>query len=342
MAMISRRTLSPAAGRMVIVALLLFALVVALGPGATGTARQATTPTPATSPAFDLLASWPKGVTLMAATELDLPSGSYEWHMTALTATDTLGDPIEVHRGVLIAVSGPVLVQINGTDVARVEQGAGLVLREGDEIRLQGEGVNPVDVETIELVRDTEFAPDDAPDQTVAITIPGGAYTHVLVNLPEELNDGSTAQEIIAGATRPGVSISHTEDEIPATLEPDRRYALWITALFPSGPGTSGTTTGGGSTPIPATTPTPPSSPVATITPTMPGSPTVTATWTPTVTPTETATGTPTDTPTATATATPTDTPTATATATPTEVPATATATPTEPPPTPTETPAPV
>ena len=220
MATISRRSLRPTLGRLIVVALLLLGVLVTFGPGAHGTTQQATPP--ATSPALALFTAWPPGVTLLAATELELTGDTYEWQVTALRATDAPGEVLDVHDGVLIAVSGPVLVQVNGTEVSRVAQGSALVLREGDQIRLLAETSQPVDVETVELAREADVAPDDTPDQTIPITLPGGTYTLVQANVPENLNEGTTPQQVIAGAIRPGVSISHTQDAIPATLAPGR------------------------------------------------------------------------------------------------------------------------
>ena len=275
------------------------------------------------SPALERARTWPDGIALMAATGLDLRAGEYEWQMTQLTAQETPGSEVIVEHGVLIAISGPVLVQVNGEDVVRVEQGRAMLLRQGDRILPVSETTTPVDVELVEIVRLADANPARTPDQAVPISITEGAYTLMLMDVPSELNDGATPQRLIEGATRPGVSIAHTENAIPAQLDPTVRYALWIAALFPNGqapaPTAGAPTTAAISVTASPTATIPTGSPTAMATATAPA--TTTATATTTVTATATATATPTNTPTATPSPTPTNTPTVTPSPTPTNTP---------------------
>jgi hypothetical protein len=343
--MTPRASFSPATRRAAVLTVVLVSLLVALGLRSLGIAQQPGT----TSPALERMATWPNGVDLLAATGLDLRQGEYQWQMTKVTAqgmsgaSAVPGSPLTVEHGVLIAISGPVLVQVNGKDVVRVERGGGMLLKQGDQIVPVSPDSAPVEAELVEIVRLADVSTARTPDQTVPISIPEGGYTLILMNVPSELNDGSTPQKLIDGAIRPGISIAHTDNAIPAQLDPIVRYALWITALFPTGevktpesgmvnvlPTRSAASPTAGS-PTAAASPTSTSTATATTTATATATETSTATDTPTATATATATvtPTPTDTPTVTPSPTPTDTPTVTPSPTPTDTP---TVTPTNPP----------
>jgi len=330
--MTPQASLSPATRRAAMIIVVLLSLGGALGLRSFGIAQQPGT----TSPALERMATWPDGVDLLAATGLDLRQGEYQWQMTKVTAqgmsgaSAPQGEPLTVEHGVLIAISGPVLVQVNGDDVVRVEQGGGLLLTQGDRIVPVSPDNAPVEAELVEIVRLADASTSRTPDQTVPVSIPEGGYTLILMNVPSEMNDGSTPQQLIEGAIRPGISIAHTDNAIPAQLDPMVRYALWITALFPTGevqtpesgmvnvlPTATTSASPFAGSPTAAASPTATSTATVTATPTETPTVTATPTDTPTATPTETPSPTPTDTPTVTPSPTPTDTPTATPTDTP-------------------------
>jgi hypothetical protein len=291
--------------------------------------------------------NWPEGAELLAARELDLPAGEYEWRVSQLTASRTDAASFEANPGFVLSILDPILVQTNEEETLRLTDGAGAVLFDNDRVVVNGEGAtSSSDVLIVELVGLSQ--PPSADSFPVGpLTVPAGSYTMVLVNLPADIANETTIEAVIRGSLRPGVSIAHDDSGIPAPVDPATQYARWIIALYPSGsrgPVSAPTVVTAGSSPVSSSTPA--ASPTATATATSPATPTYTPTWTPTVTPTftptwtPTVTPTPTDTPTATVTPTPTDTPTVTPTATPTSTPTnTPTSTPTDTPVPPTNTP---
>lgn len=285
--------------------------------------------------------SWPEGVQLLAGQVVELDEDQYQWRVSIAQATGPAGEPNESGRGVVLGVTGAVMVEVDGADVTRLDAGDALLVHDEAEVGVANAADEPSDYLTIELLPFAEDNTTDAGNLVGPIDVDEGIYALVLLNLPADDTTGTTAEQVIDGALRPGVSIAYTEDGIPGQLDPNTEYDRWILALFPLEVA---------STPeAPTIAPAPPTAPPATpsqSTPTMAATPTVTATVTPTATVTATATATltptadvsptPTDTPTVTPSPTPTDTPTATATVTPTDVPPTNTP---EPSPTPTETP---
>lgn len=288
--------------------------------------------------------TWPEGVELLAAQALTLPSGEYQWQITTLTAPTQDAEPTDVHRGVLIAVNGAVLVEINQEDTIRLNSGAALILHENDSIVTTSAEDGEADFLMIELVTSEDAEPGETGSLVGPLEVPEGGFLMVLLNLPTDVNNDETAQQVIQGALRPGVSISHNGEGIPETVVSGEEYERWIVGLYPyadangtvEGPepgGTSAESPALVTPPIqarpPAATSTP--TPTAVATPAATTTPTPTAAASPTATMTPTATDTPTATVTATATATATATVTPTATSTPTMIPPTPT-----PPPTPT------
>ncbi len=283
--------------------------------------------------------SWPEGVELLAGQVVELEEDQYQWRVSIAQATGPAGEPNETGQGVVIGVTGAVLVEVDGTDVTRLDAGDALLLHDEAEISVANAADEPSGYMTIELLPFAEDNTTDAGNLVGPIDVDEGVYALVLLNLPADDTTGTTAEQVIDGALRPGVSIAYTEDGIPGQLDPNTDYDRWILALFPLDVA---------STPVPPTNapaaptapPATPSQPTATTpaTPTMTPTEAPTATATATVTPTVDVSPTPTYTPTATVTVTPTFTPTATVTVTPTYTP---TATPTEVPPTNTPEPTP-
>ncbi len=302
----------------------------------------------ATTTALDR--AWPPGVQLLAASELDLDGGDWEWRVLTREAPGERGDPLPTGPGILIAVQGALLAQVNGTDTLRLEAGSALLLQDGDDVEIMG-AIGPDLVLPVFLLIDLhDDEGDDAEgDRIGPMRLATGRHTLVLLNLPADEADEGTLDAVMTDAVRPGVSIMHGDEGIPETPDPAIVYDRWVVALHPSDdvPAEAPPVTQrvGSDAPIqpllpdasPAGSPGNAATSTGTPTSTSTNTPTATATGTPTNTPTATATGTPTDTPTATPTFTPTDTPTATPTFTPTSTPTnTPTATPTS---TPTNTP---
>lgn len=282
--------------------------------------------------------SWPEGVQLLAGQVVELDEDQYQWRVSMGQATGPTGEPNESGRGVVLGVTGAVMVEVDGVDATRLDAGDALLVHDEDEVSVANAADEPSDYLTIELLPFAEDNTTDAGNLVGPIDVDEGLYALVLLNLPADDTTGTTAEQVIDGALRPGVSIAYTEDGIPGQLDPNTDYDRWILALFPLEVA---------STPVPPTiAPAAPTAPPATPSQSTPTAPPATPTMTPTVTPTATATvtptadvsPTPTDTPTVTPSPTATDTPTATATATatPTEVPPTNTP---EPSPTPTDVP---
>lgn len=269
--------------------------------------------------------TWPEGVELLAAQVFTLEEDEYQWRLALKTTETGPGRVEESGRGVIIAVTGTILVERNEEDFIRLESGAAMVLHEDDEIMVTGMGDDPADYLVIEFLPYAEDNTTDESNLVGPLEVSEGGYALVLLNLPADMTSEMAADQVIDGALRPGVSIAYTEEGIPERLEAGVEYDRWILALYPPADL---------STPVPPTSaPPPPPAPTATqapagtpaSTPTATEAPTATAT----MTPTATATATMAPTATATATATTAPTATATATATATEVPPTPTFTPT-------------
>ncbi|HEV2072564.1 MAG TPA: hypothetical protein VGR29_02885 [Thermomicrobiales bacterium] len=308
--MISQRSLSSTPERVIIVLLIILVALATYGGAAFGMNQEADSPSVVER-------EWPEGVELLAAQELDLEAGEYQWQITTLTAPAENAEPLEVRHGVLIALNGAILVGFDDDEVIRLNTGAALPLQDEDEeaeIAVTSAGDAPVEFLVVELVNLDDVEPDDTENEVGPLTVPEGAFTLVLVNLPAAVTDDTTAEQVIEDALRPGVLISHTDEGIPAEIVAGQEYDRWIVALYPS-------------TDSPTATPTPTVAPPQQQAPPRTTLPTATSTPTATVTPTATATAT--TTPTATATSTPTATATATATSTPTMVPPTNTPVPT-------------
>lgn len=309
--MTTHRSLSSVSARAITVVVLLLSSLAMFGGVALGRTQQA-------EPPSVLERTWPEGVELLAAQDLDLPAGEYQWQISTLTAPPEDAERLEVHPAILIAVSDAILVQINDVETIRLNSGAALPLQEDDEIVMTSAVDDPADYLLVELVNVDDVEPGDTENQVGPLTVPEGAFTMVLVNLPADATDTATAEEVIEEALRPGVLISHDDEGIPAEVVPGQEYDRWIVALYPSSDSAETPT------PTPTKAPAQQSVPSRTTQPTATFTPTATATATATSTPTATATAIPTVTATSTATAT------ATATATPTTMPtATATSTPT-------------
>lgn len=293
---------------MITVVVLLLSAVVLYGGVALGRSQQAEAPS-----AFER--TWPEGVELLAARELDLTAGEYQWRITRLTAPVEDAEALEVRPGVLVAVSGPILVQVNDVETIRLNTGAALPLDDNDEIVVLSADDEPVEYLVVDLMESADVESDDTQSLVGPLTVPEGEYAILLLNLPVDLTDDQAPGQAIEDALRPGILISYTDEGIPAEIVPGQEYDRWIVALYPSSGPAEAIQTTEVQDPLPSVIP-PTPQPTAT--------PTATATATPTATSTPTATATATSTPTATATATATVTPTATAT-----VAATATYTPT-------------
>lgn len=286
---------------------------------------------------------WPEGVDLLAAVELNLPGGGYDWQITVLTLDET-DTAFNARNGILVTASGTALVQVNGRETLRVERNDALAMFEGDRWQLRSADGERATVLVAELL--PEWAPRTDDDASIIgrLDVPAGDATMILVNLDKDRAVDTAQEEVMQDALRPGVSIRHDEAGIPDAPDPSTSYDRWVIALFAYGGGQPAPVpTQPPTTPQPIASPTNPATPTVTGTPTTAGTPTntptATDTPTPTNTPMETYTPTPsptsTDTPTPTPSPTPTDTPTPTPSPTPTNTP-----TPT-PSPTPTDTPTP-
>lgn len=299
------------------------------------------TPTPdrvSDTPMPDVLEmTWPEGVELLAAQVFELDEDDYQWRISLLTTEDEPEQAIETGRGVVIAVSGAMLVQRNEGEFVRLEAGAALLLQEDDEVSVTSVSDEPVEYLIIELL---PFAEDNTVDESSLVgplEVSAGGYAMVLLNLPADATNETAAEQVIDGALRPGVSIAYTEDGIPDRLESDEEYDRFILALYPPYVEPTPVPTTVAPTAVPArptfvpAAPTTPATPTATATatatatntpsPTATITPTATATNTPTVTPTAATTNTPSPTPTNVPSPTPTDTPTAVPTNTPVPTP---------------------
>lgn len=272
--------------------------------------------------------TWPEGANLLAGQELTLPGAEYQWHITTPTTGPDATVAFDSGNGVIVAITDPILVQINTTDTLRLEAGAALTLHEHDHVVVDTAGDAPAKFLAIELLRTPDAAArTDGGNQVGPLQVPDGGYTLILVNLDAAHTDDPTVQQVLADALRPGVSIIHNDAGIPDQRDANQQYDLWITALYPNGAAAppqapaSGGNTGQSQASAAATTPAPPASPTATSTMTATSTTTATATATTDPNATATPTSTPTNTPTVTPTATPTNTPTVTPTATPTNTP---------------------
>jgi hypothetical protein len=234
--------------------------------------------------------TWPNGVELLAGHQLDLDAGDYEWRISTREAPTTPGEPVETGNGVVVAVSGSVLIERNESEIVRLERGAALTVGEGDSLVVVSDGEDPADFLLIELVEVSAPQPGNETDVVGPLTVQGGGHAMVLLNVPVAVTIDVTLDEIIDGSLRPAVSIAHTDNEIPETISASRNYDRWIVALFPPEEAPVVTEATSAPTSAPEVVPSP------TTAPSMPASPTATATATATAT--ETATNTPTSTPT--------------------------------------------
>jgi hypothetical protein len=280
--------------------------------------------------------TWPNGVVLLAGQQLDLSAGQYEWRISTLDALPGTGTRITPGHGVIVAVSGPILVQRNDMDTVRLESGAATTARDGDTMIVASAVDQPAEFLLVELVSVDRPDSGDVVEVVGPLTVGEGGHRLVLLDLPIAVSIDISADDVIQGSLRPAVSIAHTDREIPTDLSSARNYDRWIVALYPPEQEPVAPTQAPTSAPqvpdatgAPTTAATSTATSTATATATSTATATATATETATSTATATATATATEEPTATATATPTDTPTATVTPTPTDTP---TVTPTNPP----------
>lgn len=306
-----------------------YALVVAIVsvPVVFGATWQETTPSTA------LERSWPDGVELLAASELDVASGDYMWKTETGTVPSEPDDPRTTGPGVLVAVTGTLLAQLNESDTVRLEPGAALVLHEDDELVIASAHDTDADYLIVELLAENDVSTGDE-NVIGPIALDDGMHTLALLNLPFHQTDEATLDSVLEGSVRPGISIMHGEEGIPTSMATDGNFDRWVVLLYPYD-----------DAPIEEpdlTVPDAPSGPIQPVAPASPAPASPTATSEATGTPTATATSTPTTTPTATATATlsptptntptPTQSPTPTFTPTPMQVPPTQTPMPTSPP----------
>jgi hypothetical protein len=228
--MTSHRSQSAAWARVASVVALLLVSLVALGDIALGAIQQSGSEPPSAAER-----AWPEGVELLAAQELDLPAGEYQWQNSTLAGPPRDGELLEVRPGLLIALNGAILVEVNDVETIRLQTGAALPLQDEDEIVVTSAGDAPVEYLVVELVSLTEVEPDDTENRVGPLTVPEGTFTMVLVNLPADVNDDATAQQVIESALRPGVSITHTDEGLPTEVVAGQEYDRWIVALYPSG-----------------------------------------------------------------------------------------------------------
>jgi hypothetical protein len=228
--MTSHRSQSAAWARAASVVALLLISLVALGDIALGATQQS-----GPAPLSAAERSWPEGVELLAAQELDLAAGDYQWQNSTLAAPPEDGELLEVRPAILIAVSGELLVEVNDVETIRLKTGAALPLQDEDEIVVTSASDDPAEYLLVELVNLDDAEPDNTENQVGPLTVPEGAFTMVLVNISADVNDDATAQRVIEDALRPGVSIAHTNEGIPTGIFPDMEYDRWIVALYPTG-----------------------------------------------------------------------------------------------------------
>lgn len=223
----------------------------------------------------------PQGADLLAAQELTLTNDSFLWHVASeITPAENVdAETIEVESGVIIASSGPILVQMNETDTIRLEAGASLTLHDKDSIIVTGAGDEPARYLVVELLSESDAGKRTGDGNQVGpLSVPDGEYTLALIHLDADHTDDATVQQVSSDSIRPGVSIIHDEDGVPEKRDPNTKYDLWIVALFPKSVSqayvpSSGTGTGSGQQRASAVATTPaPASPTATL----PAIPTVT------------------------------------------------------------------
>lgn len=317
--MFPRRLRSSVLSRWMIVMSLIAGALFSYGQIALGRSQQPDTPMPSVTEM-----TWPEGAELLAAQVFTLDEDDYQWRISLLTAGDEPGQPTETGRGVVVAMTGTLLLHVNDEDFVRLDAGAALTLHEEDEFTATSVEGDPVEYLVIELL---PFAEDNTTEESNLvgpIDVAAGGYALVLLNLPADMTTDMAAEQVIDGALRPGVSIAYTEDGLPERLEAEEDYDRFIVALYPPAGISTLTPVVVPPTAVPTVPPPPTRVPV---TPTTEASPTASATVPvaqtpiPTNTPMPTATSAPTMTPTATATATLAPTPTATSTPTPVPTP---------------------
>lgn len=300
-------------------------------PG-TRTSAQTAEDTPTADATSILRLTWPNGVDLLAGHELTLGKPQYEWRVTTLTAEPDPGKPIATEAGVLIDVEGPIHVLDEAGALVRLDAGAAMATTKERTITVSADGEEPVSFILIELIT-SEQAERVVTSETLELVGPirvpeKGDYAMVLLNLPVAVTIDMSADEVIAGAILPAVSIAHIGNVIPDDLGTTRNYDRWIVALYPLAESRPAASPSATTTPQPIATATPTaiatatSEPTSTTVPTATSVPTNTPTTVPTPAPTNTATTVPTQVPTAIPTdpptAVPTDVPTAAPTAEPT------------------------
>src|SRR5690606_14822535 len=107
------------------------------------------------------------------------------WQITSLATVNEGDAPFTTHRGILIAISGPISVSVNSEDALRLEQGKASVLAEGDTVLAVSETDAPVDLVVVELAAIADVAQGEAPDRVLPLDdLPQGDYRLVALNLP--------------------------------------------------------------------------------------------------------------------------------------------------------------
>lgn len=211
-------------------------LMVILVLASAGTAPGQESAQPGAPASSILEMTWPNGVELLAGREMDLDEGQYEWVVTERVATDRPGDAVEVNPGVLLAVSGPIHVLLNGDSLVQLQAGAAMPIDEGDEIVVVSASAYDEDYLVIELLT-SEDAERVVTGPTVDLVGPvrvlGGNHALMLMNLPVAVTIDLTPDQVIEGAIRPAVSIAHIGNQIPESLSDAHNYDRWIVALFP-------------------------------------------------------------------------------------------------------------
>lgn len=175
----------------------------------------------------------PGDVPVVGFTTLNLTGGDYQWQTTSRTTLARDGDPITAHNGFLLSIDKPLIVLKAGAPSRPVPAGKSLPLVEGDRVLPVVSGDEPGNILIVEFVALDDIGPDEAPDQTLPVTLDPGTYTIALLDITNLGEDGPSPGQVIVEAAGPGFAIT-SRDEADAGAS-DIPLVIWLASIFRTG-----------------------------------------------------------------------------------------------------------
>lgn len=173
----------------------------------------------------------PGDVPVVGFTTLDLAGGDYQWQTTSRETLARNDDPIEVHNGFLLSIDQAIVVQKAGAPSRPVPAGQSLPLAEGERVKPVASGETPGRIVIVEFVALDDLRPDEAPDQTLPLTLDAGTYTLALLDITNLGEDGPSPGQVIVEAAGPGFAITSTDDPAAGGIP----LVVWLASIFRTG-----------------------------------------------------------------------------------------------------------